>query len=128
MKEGYPDRVCDYCQLQLHTFHAFVRKAKMTSNRFEDMIQELRKQNIEEDHEANDDTTEQSNDLLSSTDMEFDMQHDDDVHDKNGSNEEIEVEFLVGKTKVELTSDIGDMVMSVNGDEGKTQNCTYFFS
>ena len=118
MKEGYPDRVCDYCQLQLHTFHAFVRKAKMTSNRFEDMIQELRKQNIEEDNEPNDDTTEQSNELLSSTDMEFDMQQDDEIHDRNGSNEAIEVEFLVGKAKVRLT-DVGDMVMPVNGDEGK---------
>lgn len=82
------------------------------------MIQELRKQNIEENNEPNDDTAEQSNELLSSTDMEFDIQ-DDEVHDKNGSNDEIEVEFLVDKSKVELISDVGDMDMPVNGDEGE---------
>ena len=46
------------------------------------------------------------------------MQQDDEIHDRNGSNEAIEVEFLVGKAKVRLT-DVGDMVMPVNGDEGK---------
>ncbi|XP_055326542.1 zinc finger protein 12-like [Sitodiplosis mosellana] len=117
MKEGYPDRVCDYCQLQLHTFHAFVRKAKMTSNRFESMLQELRKQNSEEDNELNDDAV-QISDMLSTADMDFDMQQDEmnEIHENSEANESIEVEFLVDKAKVEL-ADVRDIAMPVNGDD-----------
>lgn len=120
MKEGYPERVCDYCQLQLNTFHAFVRKAKITSNQFENMIQEL-KHNNEEDIEPND--TMQSCEMLSTNDMEFDIPQDDDIHLKS-TNQSIEVEFLVDKTKVELTTD-GDIVMPVNGDDGSNTNILF---
>lgn len=120
MKEGYPERVCDYCQLQLNTFHAFVRKAKITSNQFETMIQEL-KQNNEEDIEPND--TMQSGEILSTNDMDFDIPQDDDVHVKS-TNQSIEVEFLVDKTKVELTTD-EDIVMPINGDDGSNTNIQF---
>lgn len=36
--DGYPDRVCDYCHLQLNTFHAFVNKAKSSSKQFESIL------------------------------------------------------------------------------------------
>lgn len=38
MVDGYPDRVCDYCQLQLNTFYAFVKKAKSSSKQFERIL------------------------------------------------------------------------------------------
>lgn len=120
IKEGYPERVCDYCQLQLNTFHAFVRKAKITSNQFENMIQEL-KQSNDEDIEPND--TMQSSEMLSTNDMEFDIPQDDDVHLKS-TNQSIEVEFLVDKTNVELTSD-GNIIMPVNGDDGLYTNIPF---
>lgn len=120
MKEGYPERVCDYCQLQLNTFHAFVRKAKITSNQFETMIQEL-KQNNEEDIEPND--TMQIGEILSTNDMDFDIPQDDDVHVKS-TNQSIEVEFLVDKTKVELTTD-EEIVMPINGDDGLNTNIQF---
>lgn len=120
MKEGYPERVCDYCQLQLNTFHAFVRKAKITSNQFETMIQEL-KQNNEEDIEPND--TMQSGEILSTNDIDFDIPQDDDVHVKS-TNQSIEVEFLVDKTKIELTTD-EDIVMPINGDDGLNKNIQF---
>lgn len=38
MLDGYPERVCDYCQLQLNTFYAFVKKAKSSSKQFERIL------------------------------------------------------------------------------------------
>lgn len=125
MKEGFPDRVCDYCQLQLNTFYAFKRKAKITSNRFESMLQEL-KPNADEDIETND--TVQLSEMLSTTDMEFDGSQDDEAHKKSG-NPAIEVEFLIDRTKVQLTGDgDGEIDVPVNGDEGLIEGkCLVFF-
>lgn len=78
MKEGYPERVCDLCQLQLNTFHAFVRKAKNTSTRFENMLHEL-KQNcssfINQEESVNKDTKTETS---STNDIEFELSNDDE--------------------------------------------------
>lgn len=115
MKEGYPRTVCDYCQSQLNTFHAFVRKAKTTSLRFESMLQEL-KPNDEENNE-----TLYSNEMLSTTDIEYEMPQDDEIHEKR-PNQSIEVEFLIDKAKVDIMS------AGINGDDGlNTQICCVLF-
>lgn len=118
MKEGYPDRVCDYCQLQLNTFHAFVRKAKITSKQFEGILQEL-KQNIFEDNDHSEDQSEdvQISDMLTATDMEFEMTRDDGSQEKS-TKQSIEVEFLDDKREVELICG-QDLSTSANGDDGK---------
>lgn len=107
MKEGYPERVCDYCQLQLNTFHAFVRKAKSTSNQFESMLQEL-KQNEDEENEDAIMNSGQS----TPTDMKYTVSQDDadDEHDKHAQ-QSIEVEFIVDDSQVDLK---GETEMSTN--------------
>lgn len=37
-KEGFPDRLCNYCQLQLNMFHAFLKKAEASNNTFEEIL------------------------------------------------------------------------------------------
>lgn len=112
MKEGYPVRVCDYCQLQLNTFHAFVRKAKITSSQFESMLQDLKNSDV--DTEADEEQVT-SNEFLSANDMEFEISEDTEHHEKI-TEEPVEVEFYQSK-KVELIRD-ADFVIPVNGDEG----------
>lgn len=113
LKEGYPERVCDYCQLQLNTFHAFVRKAKITSNQFESILQEL-KQNVDDEDE-----NVTNNETLSNTDMEFE-DGVDDAHHKN-VNQSIEVEYFVDNDDAELKRDeiIG---IPTNSEEGLNLN------
>lgn len=117
MKEGYPKRVCDYCHLQLNTFHAFVRKAKTTSTHFENMLKELKRhgKNNEPEQETN---VRVTNSELLSANMEFDMSQDND-NDKFeiDSKAEVEMEFIIDKTKVQLTGD-GDIDIPANEVEG----------
>lgn len=113
MKEGYPERVCDYCQLQLNTFHAFVKKAKTTSNQFANMLQEMK---LNEDDESEDRAT--NSEILSANDLEYETT--DDMHGKRAQ-QSIEVEFIVDSSKVDLRGDDENVVMSVtenNGDDG----------
>lgn len=37
-KAGFPDRLCNYCQFQLNTFHAFLKKAEASNNTFEEIL------------------------------------------------------------------------------------------
>lgn len=118
MKEGYPVRVCDYCQLQLNTFHAFVRKAKMTSNQFENMIEESKQK---QDGNEPDDEKVTSNEFLSANEMEFEIEPNNESQDK-GSMQPIEMEFYVDKSKVGLLRE-GDIIIPLNGDEGLCLLC-----
>ncbi|XP_031636011.1 zinc finger protein 776-like [Contarinia nasturtii] len=117
MKEGYPERVCDYCQSQLNTFDAFVRKARTTSNQFESILQELKQNNVDEENEHFEDQSDETvnnNELLATTDMDFEISNDE-VSAKKVSNQSIEVEFLDEKTKAELVR--GGVIIPANGDE-----------
>lgn len=131
MKEGYPERVCDYCQLQLNTFHAFVRKAKMTSSQFETMLQEMKQNegdgNEDDENEDNEDTIMNSG-LLAPTDMKYDDAQDDidDIHDKR-SQESIEVEFIVDHSRVDLKGDEEMSANEENGEEGKNSKLRMTF-
>lgn len=90
MKDGYPERVCDYCHSQLNTFHAFVKKAKSTSDRFENILNESK---IVEENDTN--IINKYKTLLSTADLSFETCPDDEVE---------EMEFFIDKTKVDLTS------------------------
>lgn len=116
MKAGYPERVCDYCQLQLNTFHAFVRKAKITSNQFESMLHEL-KQDVEDEEE-----NVTNNEMLSITDMEYDEDVEDN-HEKN-SNQSIEVEFFVDNADTVIKKD-DNIEIPANSEEGMSLNFIY---
>lgn len=76
MKDGYPDRVCDYCHLQLNTFHAFVKKAKKSSDQFAKIIEDVARVDLIEDIEP-----ERELDLkaesVSMMLMEFDVESDE---------------------------------------------------
>lgn len=73
MKDGYPDRVCDYCHLQLNTFHAFVKKAKTTSNQFAKIIEDVVRADLIEQNELEPDSDIKC-DSISMSEMEFDVQ------------------------------------------------------
>lgn len=115
MKEGYPERVCDYCQSQLNTFHAFVRKAKNTSNQFESMLQEMKQDDDDEEEDNEPDDGHTNSELLSTTDMEFE-DGVDDTQEKH-SNQSIKVEFIVENTGVGPETDRNAAVSS-NSEEG----------
>lgn len=72
MKDGYPERVCDYCHLQLNTFHAFVKKAKVTSAQFANLLKELIVYPISESSSKND----KNDAVLTISEMEFDVDTD----------------------------------------------------
>lgn len=72
MKDGYPDRVCDYCHLQLNTFHAFVKKAKTTSNQFAKIIEDVVRVNLIEETEPEPDPDPKC-ESISMSEMEFDV-------------------------------------------------------
>lgn len=69
MKDGYPDRVCDYCQLQLNTFHAFVKKAKTSSDQFAKIIEDVTRVDLIEET-----LPEPESKSISMTLMEFDVE------------------------------------------------------
>lgn len=100
MKEGYPERVCDYCQSQLNTFHAFVRKAETTSQHFDSMLLELKQNNTDEDH-----SEDQSDETVTQ-----------DIHYELSPSKSIEVEFIDDKIKDAFARD--GVAVSSNGDEG----------
>lgn len=116
MKEGYPERVCDLCQLQLNTFHAFVRKAKLTSTRFENMLQELKISSFINELESGD--KEPKSEPLSANDIEFELSNDEEI-DESGS---VELEFIIDKRKVQITGEIdADFDIDANEVEGLSE-------
>lgn len=118
MKEGYPERVCDYCHLQLNTFHAFVRKAKTTSTQFENMLQKLKQNDENNEPEAETDDRVTDSGLLSTNDMEFELSHEDDNYESD-QKATIKMEFIVDKSKVQIMGDgDGDMDIPANEIEG----------
>lgn len=87
----------------------------MTSKQFESMLQELKQNNEEENEHSGDHSDEvQNSELLTTTDMDFEMSQDDDVQEK-GSNQSIEVEFVVHRTKTDRREDI---VIPASGEDG----------
>lgn len=98
MKDGYPERVCDYCQLQLNTFHAFVKKAKLTSNQFDSILNESKiiGKNVQ--------VTDNS-ELILINDSDYEVTSKDDVEKvERNSQQSIEMEFLIDKPKDKHTS------------------------
>lgn len=116
IKEGYPDRVCDYCQLQLNTFHAFVRKAKNTSTQFETMLRQLNRCDADAQEQSEFDGEQEqpekptSTVLVSADDMEYEMEETQD-------DESNEMEFVVNKNEVELIIDGGLQVVDIDENE-----------
>lgn len=102
MKDGYPERVCDYCHSQLNTFHAFVKKAKSTSDKFENILNESKI------NEKDDTDTINKYETLSSTDLNYEICAEDEIE---------EMEFFIDKTKVDLTSTTEDIPIE-NDDDG----------
>lgn len=47
LKEGYPERICNYCQLQLNMFNEFVKKAKNSGRTFDSILGILNPEQIE---------------------------------------------------------------------------------
>lgn len=88
MIEGYPERVCDYCHLQLNTFYAFVKKAKSSSKQFERIL-----------HRA--ETVD-------------DIPNYEIAESENGDAKSVDVEYYVDKT--ELLSD--DQIVLPDEDDG----------
>lgn len=118
MKEGYPKSVCDYCHLQLNTFHAFVRKAKTTSTQFENMLRESKPhiRNKKPEPQANDRVLRSG--ILSANGMEFELSHDNDNDEyESDSKGGIELEYVIDKTKVTIIGD-GDLDIPANEVEG----------
>lgn len=125
IKEGYPDRVCDYCQLQLNTFHAFVRKAKNTSTQFEKLLKKLKQcdenseQHSEIETEPEPETElepeqeqagKSTNEIIVSDDMEFELEvsNDDELN---------EMEFVVHKKEIRLVGEDGEEVVDIDDNE-----------
>lgn len=78
MKDGYPDRVCDYCHLQLNTFHAFVKKAKTTSDQFAKIIEDAIRVDLMEDAKP-DLEPDLEPESISITAMEFDIKPEQSI-------------------------------------------------
>lgn len=96
MKDGYPDRVCDYCHLQLNTFHAFVKKAKSTSAQFANLLREFKQE----------DSADETNDAHTSVTI-ADMVFEDEQHEaSNRSSETTEMEFIIDKERVQMVGEI----------------------
>lgn len=121
IKRGHPDRVCDYCQLQLNTFHAFVRKAKNTSTQFEKMLKKLKERDeSSEEHleiEAEPDQEQEQKltnaEMITTEDMEFELEiaQDDELN---------EVAFIVDKNEIKLIGENGEEVVGI--DENDIEN------
>lgn len=136
MREGYPDRSCHYCQLQLNTFHAFIGKAKSASKTIEKMLKQFKQcdDSIEQHSETSIDGELEAraspeperepeleaeyqgkslnNQLTTADDMEFDMElaNDDELND---------MEFIVSKREFKLIGENGVEVVEMGETEGE---------
>lgn len=124
-KEGYPNRVCDYCQLQLNTFHAFVRKAKNTSTQLETMLKQLKRDGesvqaqIETDGEAEPERELQQKHQTTSTNNTL-MPADDEVeYEMELAQDDESMEFIVNKGEIKLVVD--DSIELVHLDENEIE-------
>lgn len=123
-KEGYPDRVCDYCQLQLNTFHAFVRKAKNTSAQFEKRLKKLKQcdgnseqhseietePDQEQEQEQEQEGKSTNSEMIAADDMEFELEisNDDELN---------EMEYIVNKKEIRLIGKNGEEVIDIDETE-----------
>lgn len=103
MKDGYPERVCDFCSLQLNTFYAFVKKAKATSAQFENVLQAI-EQKFEIEQDEQEDDAASKIDTLSNADAESDrsQQQDNDLDDSSERDGSVEMEFLIDNSTVAI--------------------------
>lgn len=119
IKEGYPDRVCDYCQLQLNTFHAFVRKAKNTSAQFEKRLKKLKQcDESSEQHSEIETEPDQEQEgkaanaaeMIAADDMEFELE----ISNEDEMNE---MEYIVNKKQIRLIAENDDEVVDIDENE-----------
>lgn len=114
-KDGFPERVCDYCHLQLNTFHAFVKKAKTTSIQFDSILHEIEVKLDEQEEDVAAKSTKNGS-ASNSAASDFDsssMQPQEDIGDSSESvrsnNEgQEEMDFIIGDETVELTGNLDD--------------------
>lgn len=95
MKDGYPDRVCNYCQLQLNTFHAFVKKAKSSSHQFAKILEGTKST----DH-TNDIDSLHSNDSVHIIQMHSSTNDKDEIEASTSRSSELE--FVIEKDRVDI--------------------------
>lgn len=68
---GYPDKLCNYCQLQLNMFHAFVIKARKAHDTYTELLLEIQQNSDETDfHIKSENDDEEINEEVVFTDDE----------------------------------------------------------
>lgn len=111
---AYPDKICNYCQLQLNMFHAFMLKATKSHEIFTELLEEIpeyidpdvaQECSIKAELE-NSTMTEITNDIEDDDQCEFEIKYDtmDSSMDEEyvASNEELASEYETQQGNVNL--------------------------